>query len=246
MLLKKTRAGLLVVAFGLCNVGCQNVVRVAKLVEPHRIGAATETQQFKVAALHRSGKRTEIPSHGVVESTRVAFPNAVPVNGQKPYWQLYAGDQIEVKGEFTPGDRIPGGGYVTKERATFPLALGVATFIISYGPTAYIGLRSSRDYDRTLVIPFAGPWINLAMRPGCGPEPTAETGATEAIVTAYVECRVTEKAADIGLVISGAAQALSGVLIAVGLPYRVVVKDSFGKEVGIGMTPGGLLVNGTF
>ncbi len=46
---------------------------------------------------------------------------------------------------------------------------GVVTFTLSYLPAVMTAGNSSLAVDRQLYVPVAGPWLDLAMRPNCGP-----------------------------------------------------------------------------
>lgn len=46
------------------------------------------------------------------------------------------------------------------------LSTGVGLFILSYGASVVAGAESTRDADKRLFIPVAGPWLNLQDR-GC-------------------------------------------------------------------------------
>jgi hypothetical protein len=48
------------------------------------------------------------------------------------------------------------------------LLTGMVTFGLSYAPAAYVASDSQLPADRKLQIPFAGPWLDLMNRPGCG------------------------------------------------------------------------------
>jgi len=60
---------------------------------------------------------------------------------------------------------------VTTTRVVGPsmplVASGVVIFGLAYVPAVAVGVTSGLDADRTLVVPIAGPWINLTQRPGC-------------------------------------------------------------------------------
>ena len=49
---------------------------------------------------------------------------------------------------------------------------GAVMLGLSYGSAAVVGSVSTLDQDRNLLIPVAGPWVDLATRPGCGSGPT--------------------------------------------------------------------------
>jgi hypothetical protein len=54
----------------------------------------------------------------------------------------------------------------------------------AYVPSVVVAAASHLDADRALFVPVAGPWIDLAQRPGCAPNTScaAENGARVGIV----------------------------------------------------------------
>jgi hypothetical protein len=48
------------------------------------------------------------------------------------------------------------------------IATGLIAFSGAYVPSVIVGTVSPRPVDQRLYIPVAGPWIDLAERPGCG------------------------------------------------------------------------------
>jgi hypothetical protein len=46
------------------------------------------------------------------------------------------------------------------------LAAGIATFVVSYAPSAYVSIDSDHKGDKNLYAPIVGPWLDLANR-GC-------------------------------------------------------------------------------
>jgi hypothetical protein len=78
---------------------------------------------------------------------------------------------------------------------------GLLTFGASYAPAAYVANESSLSLDRKLTVPFAGPWMDLLSRPGCGP--TGSCGGE----TAYEAL----------LMFDGFFQVLSGIEVLAGL-----------------------------
>jgi hypothetical protein len=53
------------------------------------------------------------------------------------------------------------------------LGTGLVTFAISYIPSVIVASESSLPADHHLYVPVAGPWLNLANRPGCPPSSTS-------------------------------------------------------------------------
>lgn len=78
------------------------------------------------------------------------------------------------------------------------MASGVVTFGLAYIPSVVVAATSDRTPDHRLYIPFAGPWMALPDRGGCG----GETGHGCNAETTY----------KVLLVVDGIVQALGGVL----------------------------------
>lgn len=51
------------------------------------------------------------------------------------------------------------------------LVAGLGTIAASYVPPVIVAATSDRPADKNLFIPVAGPWLDLAERGGCGPNP---------------------------------------------------------------------------
>lgn len=67
---------------------------------------------------------------------------------------------------------------------SMPLVVsGIVIFGVSYAPAVVVGSTSSLDADRSLLVPFAGPWINLVQRPACSGDCNAENANRVLIVT---------------------------------------------------------------
>ena len=134
---------------------------------------------------------------------------------------LAATDKVEVQASYAPGDKVPGQGHVEEVRKIFPLVGGGLLAAVTYGPAVYVGASSSLSADRVLLLPVLGPWIDLIARPAC----TAPAGSA----AVGVDPCTGETAVKVGLVASGLGQALSVVLIGLGLPAEaVLVKDNAG------------------
>ncbi len=52
---------------------------------------------------------------------------------------------------------------------TAMVSSGIGIFALSYVPAVVVGATSGLHTDRTLWVPLAGPWIDLAQRPNCSP-----------------------------------------------------------------------------
>ncbi len=131
---------------------------------------------------------------------------------------LHPGDRIEVSGVFEDGEQVPGGGHVETTRSTFALLAGGFMWLIAYAPAFYVGVTSGHKGDRALVAPLLGPWLDLATRGKC--EPPAGLPAD-----LPVDPCSEETANRVALVASGAAQALGGILVAIGLPSHTELVD---------------------
>jgi hypothetical protein len=78
---------------------------------------------------------------------------------------------------------------------------GLVIFGLSYVPAVFVGSTSGLDADRTLLVPIAGPWIDLRQRPGCAPAESCNS----------------ENTAKVFLVADGVFQAIGAVTIVGGL-----------------------------
>jgi hypothetical protein len=139
---------------------------------------------------------------------------------------LKAGDAIEMHGRLAPEDPLPGGDRVVSKRATGALVVGIVLFVLSYGPTLYVGAQSSLSADRALEAPVVGPWIDLAQRPKCVP-PTLPFQPP-------IDPCTPESAARAALVVSGSAQAAATILTIVGLPTHPEVVEGAPPAGGVG------------
>jgi hypothetical protein len=52
---------------------------------------------------------------------------------------------------------------------------GLANFAFAYIPVVVVGATSGLAADRNLLVPLAGPWIDLTQRPACSPASTCST-----------------------------------------------------------------------
>jgi hypothetical protein len=161
---------------------------------------------------------------------------------------LSEGDRVEMRGIATADGVVAGGdSHVETTRATGALVGGLVVLGLSYGPSAYVGLQASASYDRELVIPVAGPWLDLAQRPACqepdlmGIKPPVDPCSFETAARAL-------------LILSGATQGVGTLLTVAGLPtHSEVVKDAPGANPGAAQslrphvavvpTPGGVSVS---
>lgn len=62
------------------------------------------------------------------------------------------------------------------------LTAGAAVLAASYIPPVLVAATSDREADKYLFIPVAGPWINLAERGGCGPNPCEVEAAYKGLI----------------------------------------------------------------
>ncbi len=58
------------------------------------------------------------------------------------------------------------------------VASGIVIFGVSYVPAVIVGASSGLDADRMLFVPVAGPWMDLAQRPGCDGSGSSCNGET--------------------------------------------------------------------
>jgi hypothetical protein len=125
---------------------------------------------------------------------------------------LADGDGVEMRGRLSPDESVSGVGRVESTRATGALVGGLVLLALSYAPSAYVGAQASSDHDRTLEIPVAGPWMDLAQRPACVPPVTQ--------FKSPIDPCIMETGARIALVTSGSLQGLGALLTLWGLPSR--------------------------
>ena len=126
--------------------------------------------------------------------------------------KLLPGDRVEMRGNFAPDDKVPGVGHVETRRNTSLLVTGTVILALSYLPTAYVGLQSSRSQDRVLLVPGIGPFIDLAGRAGCVPPASA--------ASIGVDPCLPETASRVALYVSGGMQMLGMLIGAFGLPVK--------------------------
>jgi len=151
-------------------------------------------------------------------------------------------DRIELEGTLAAGDELPGGGSVESKRSGGAIAFGLVSFILSYGPSAFVAATSPSRSDQWLWAPVAGPWIDLATRPHC----TADMS-----IPYPVDPCLPESLARFGLIVSGILQTSGALLTLVGLPSSAEVRwgDRQARTVRVGPalgTANGLSVDGTF
>lgn len=151
-------------------------------------------------------------------------------------------DRIELKGTLEAGDELPGGGKVESHRAGGAIAFGLVSFILSYGPSAFVAATSPSKSDQWLWAPVVGPWIDLATRPKC----TADMS-----IPYPVDPCLPESLARFGLIVSGILQSSGALLTLIGLPTSAEVRwgDHQARSVRVGPAFGsanGLSVAGNF
>lgn len=161
-----------------------------------------------------------------VPGTAVSPADADDVRGQlteaDASLDLTQSDRIELRGSFAPDAAVPGGGHVESSQSTGLLVAGIVVFALGYLPSVVVGLESNRSDDRVLLVPAAGPWIDLAMRPKCVPPP----GSAALPVDPCLE----ESASRWALVAGGGLQLVGTLLGAFGLPSSTTV---VGQDKGV-------------
>ena len=91
------------------------------------------------------------------------------------------------------------------------MTTGIGTFGLAYIPAVVVAGESTLSADHNLYVPLAGPWLDLAERPGCG-------GSTQACTT--------ENTNKVLIGLDGVFQGAGAVLTVVGLlttEHRVIV-----------------------
>lgn len=64
------------------------------------------------------------------------------------------------------------------------LLSGAAVIAGSYIPASVVASQSGRDGDQYLYIPVAGPWVDLAVRGGCGPNTCGDEAGYKLLIVA--------------------------------------------------------------
>jgi hypothetical protein len=63
------------------------------------------------------------------------------------------------------------------------IGTGLVTFGLAYVPAVIVAGQSTLSADHHLYVPVAGPWLNMANRPACGPESfTCDTETTNKVL----------------------------------------------------------------
>ncbi len=159
---------------------------------------------------------------------------------EPPTITLHDEDVIEMSGKVAPGNAVPGGGHVETHRLVGPLIGGAVLFAVSYLPAVYIASQASSSWNQLLYVPFAGPWLDLANRPGCTP-PVLPAG-----VTLPVNPCIVETISRAALVAAGALQGLGAVLAVMGFPSHSEVIGADRVHVSLVPTGTGLAAFGRF
>jgi hypothetical protein len=225
------RPALLVVLAGLLAGlgGCAGPVEVTRTFTP------TAASRVDAAKLRPVAVIREDVSFAVPAGSRVEADQIVRRDGQT--LALQPTDAVVMRGLLAPDESIPGGGRVESSRRTSALATGLIVLGVSYGPTAYIGGSSAGLNDRVLLVPLAGPWIDLARRPACV--------TPQNVAAMPIDPCAFETATRAALVASGALQGFGALLTLVGLPTQARVIDG-DRGVAIVPAPGGAGVLGRF
>jgi hypothetical protein len=224
----------------LAMTGCAGSVEVTRTFTPQ---AATQAQaQLRPVAIVRAEDRIPLPGDVRIEPRRIVLsparqvvrkftPGDTVAQLTRPpddvrdsrtdatnVILLQPSDTIEMHGTFKPDDALPGGGRVVSARWSKMLLAGLVVFSLSYVPAVYVGFGSPRDVDRPLMLPLAGPWIDLANRPGCAARPLPNQPPMDPCIG--------ETASRTALVVSGVLQDLGLLFTIGGLPaHSRIVPD---------------------
>lgn len=119
------------------------------------------------------GARTPLPDpYGTTSTTTTTNgtptqPVGTTTTTAAPYGPMPGAEQQQDRGG--PNKRV--------------LILSSAVLLGSYGTSAIVGAVNDRDADRNLLIPVAGPWVDLARR-DCDAQPCNNEGASVALLIA--------------------------------------------------------------
>jgi hypothetical protein len=123
---------------------------------------------------------------------------------------LRPSDRVRMTGTFETDEPIPGGGHVKTTRSTGLLVGGLVVFALSYAPNVYVGATSPLRTDKDLLVPLAGPWVDLAERPKCVPP-----AGSQALP---ISPCIVETISKVAIVTGGAVEALGAILVVSGIP----------------------------
>jgi hypothetical protein len=59
---------------------------------------------------------------------------------------------------------------------------GLTTFGLAYVPAVFVDLTSTLPADHTLIVPLAGPWIDLTQRRNCSPATSCNAENTDKVL----------------------------------------------------------------
>lgn len=209
--------------------GCAGPVAVTRTFTP-TAASRVDADKMQPVAVVREGVSFAVPAGSRVEADQI-----VRLDGR--VLPLQSTDGVVMHGIIAPDHTVPGGGRVVSSRWGGALAVGVVTLTLSYAPTAYVGATSSGASDRVLLVPVAGPWLNLVHRSACVPP--------QSPIPLPVDPCIVETADRAALVTSGALQGLGALLTIVGLPSQARVVEG---DRGVAVVPGprGAAVFGRF
>jgi hypothetical protein len=91
-------------------------------------------------------------------------PQQQPQVQQPQVQQPRVGTTRTTQAEYTPPRDTYEERTVERRPNSTLLSTGMGLFILSYGPAAVAAATSSREADKRLFIPVAGPWLDLANR----------------------------------------------------------------------------------
>ena len=207
--------------------GCGGSVEVTRTFTP-TAASRVDADQLRPVAIVREGVSFPVPAGSRVEADRIVRRDGETL-------ALQPTDGVVMRGVVAPDQSIPGGGRVESSRRGGVLAAGLIVMGFSYAPTAYVGATSVGD--RVLLVPVAGPWIDLGRRPACVPPQTD--------VPLPVDPCIADKASRAALVTSGSLQGLAALMTLVGLPSQARVVEG---DRGVAVVPsaGGASVVGRF
>jgi hypothetical protein len=208
-------------------VGCAGPVEVTRTFTP-TAASRVDADKLKPVAVVRDGERIPLPRGARVEADQIVRRDGRVI-------PLVRTDGVVMHGFVAPDESVPGGGHIESSRHTGALAAGLIVLTLAYAPSAYVGATGTAD--RALLVPVAGPWIDLSRRPACV--------APQTPVPLPVDPCLVDKAARTALVTSGALQGLAAALMLVGLPSQARLVDG-DKGIAVVPTAGGASLTGRF
>ena len=214
--------------------GCSSSLDVTRTFTPTEAVSQEAAGRFTAVAVERGGGIAPVPRNAQVEADRVFWPNdpgeyvhelapGEVIQKDQAGRIVGSGDRVWMTGTFESDEHIPGRGRIKTTRSTGLLVAGITLLFLSYAPSAYVGATSTLKTDRALLVPLAGPWLDIAERPKCVPPAGSEALPVNPCIVETISKAV--------IVAAGAVEGLGAILIAAGISSSTPVSYEGDKVV---------------